>query len=122
MEGLREIASHLYGKTAAARNSRTGFVGETSEMDKQVISHVIDLEQQVYALTDVLQSVIQIVVEEREQRISQRIKRAVASGWKKARHYGNRLWGNPVFKVCGGLSTIAFICTVVAWAIHSLMK
>jgi len=31
MEGLREIAAHLHGKTAAGRISRAGFVGDASE-------------------------------------------------------------------------------------------
>jgi hypothetical protein len=122
IEGLREIASHLHGKTAAGRMSRAGFVGDATDMDKQIIRNVSDLEQQVYVLTDVLQSVIQITVEEHDRRISQKIKRAVTMNWDRAKGYGNRLWGNPVFKVCGGLSTIAFICTMVAWVIHTLWK
>jgi hypothetical protein len=122
MEGLRDIASHLHGKTAAGRISRAGFVGESSEMDKQIIRNVSDLEQQVYVLTDVLQSVIQIVVEEQEQRISQRINRAVASSWNKAKRYGHRVWDNPVFKICGGLSTLAFVGTAIFWIIRALGK
>jgi hypothetical protein len=122
IEGLREIASHLHGKTAAGRMSRAGFVGDATDMDKQIIRNVADLEQQVYVLTDVLQSVIQITVQEHERKISQRIKRLAIANWDRVRGYGNRLWNNPVFKVCGGLSTIAFICTVVAWMIHSLWK
>jgi hypothetical protein len=117
IEGLREIASHLHDKTAG-RTSRVGFVGETSEMEKQIIRNQTNLEQQVYVLTDVMQSVIQIVIDEHERRISQRIKRAVIGAWNCVRHYGNRLWDNPIFKVCGGLSTIVSICTLVAWAIH----
>lgn len=122
MEGLRDIASHLHGKTAAGRISRAGFVGDASEMDKQIIRNVSDLEQQVYVLTDVLQSVIQIAVEEHERRISQRIKRVVASSWNKAKSYGNRLWNNPVFKICGGLSTLAFVGTAIFWIIRTLGK
>jgi hypothetical protein len=122
MEGLREIASHLHGKTAAGRSSRAGFFGETSEMDKQIIRNVSDLEQQVYVLTDVLQSVIQIVVEEKERRISQRIKKVVARSWSKTKIYGHRFWDNPVFKICGGLSTIAFVVTAIFWIIRTLGK
>ncbi len=122
MEGLRQIASHLDGKTATGRISRAGFVGDASEMDKQIIRNVSDLEQQVCVLTDVLQSVIQIAVEEHERRISQRIKRAVARSWNKAKGYGKRLWNNPVFKICGGLSTIAFFGTVIFRIVRSLGK
>ena len=122
IEGLREIASHLHDKTAAVRVSRQGFVGNTSDMEKQIIRNVIDLEQRVAALTDVLQAVIQIAVEEHEGKFSQRIKRAAIGTWRKAAHYGNRLWNNPVFKICGGLSTIVFLGTAILWAIRHLGK
>ena len=91
-------------------------------MDKQIIRNLSDLEQQVYASTDVLQSVIQIIVEEHERRISQRIKKVIASSWSKAKSYGDRLWDNPVFKVCGGLSTLAFVGTAIFWIIRTLAK
>ncbi len=118
MEGLREIASHLHTKTAAGRISRAGFVGEASEMEKQIIRNLIELEQQVYAQTDVLQSAIQIMVTEHERRISQRLKRTAIGVWNKARSYGNRLWESPIFKVLGGLSTIVFVSSVIAWVVH----
>src|SRR5260370_20473914 len=76
IEGLREIASHLHCKTAALRASRDGFKGVTTEMEKQLINHVIELEQQVYVQNDALQSAIQIIVTEHERKPSQRIKRA----------------------------------------------
>lgn len=122
IEGLREVAVHLHGKTAAGRISRAGFVGDASEMDKQIIRNVSDLEQQVYVLTDVLQSVIQITVAEKEGRISQRIKRVFARSWNKAKSYGHRVWDNPVFKICGGLSTLAFVGTAIVWIIRTLGK
>jgi len=34
--GLREIASHLHGKTAAGRSSRSGFKGVATEMKKSL--------------------------------------------------------------------------------------
>jgi hypothetical protein len=122
IEGLREIASHLHGKTVAVGVSRQGFVGNTSDVEKQIIRNVIDLEQQVAALTDVLQSVIQIAVEEHEGKFSQRVRRAAIGTSRKAAHCGNRLWNNPMFKICGGLSTIAFLGTAILWAIQHLGK
>src|SRR5260370_33371837 len=70
IEGLREIASHLHGKTAGGRSSRSGFKGVATEMEKQLINNVIDLEQQVYVLNDVLQCAIQIIVTEHERKMS----------------------------------------------------
>ena len=117
MEGLREIASHLHGKTETLRMSR-GFRGDASEMEKQIIYEISEVKQATLHITDVLESLIQITVKEYESRPSQRIKRALATGWRKTKSYGNLLWGNPVFKVCGGLSTIAFICTAIVWTAH----
>lgn len=122
IKGLREIASHLHGKTAAGRGSRSGFAGEATDMDKQLIRNICDLEQQVYVLTDVLQSVIQMAVEEHERSTSDRIRRVFRRGWIKVRSYGNRLWNNAIFKVCGGLSTIVFVGTAILWIVHSLHK
>jgi hypothetical protein len=114
MEGLREIASHLHGKTETLRMSR-GLRGEATEMERQIISEISEVKQAMLHMTDVLESLIQINVKEYESRPSQRIKRTVAAGWRKIKNFGNLLWDNPVFKVCGGLSTIAFICTVIVW-------
>ena len=122
IEGLREIASHLHGKTAAGRSSRAGFKGVATEMEKQLINNVIELEQQVYVLTDVLQCAIQIIVTEHEGRISQRIKRAGIRAWSKAARFGNRLWESTIFKVLGTASTIAFVLGVIAWVIHALRR
>jgi len=66
--------------------------------DKQIIRNVSDLEQQVYVLTDVLQSVIQIAVEEDERRLWQQIKRVVARQLEQSKSYGQRVWDNLVFK------------------------
>ena len=117
MEGIREIASHLHGKTETLRMSR-GFRGDATEIEKQIIYEMSELKQSTLHITDVLESLIQITVKEYESRPSQRIKRALATGWRKTKNYGNLLWHNPVFKVCGGLSTIAFICTAIVWAAH----
>jgi len=83
---------------------------------------VIELEQQVYLLTDVLQSAIQIIVTEHERRISQRIKRAGVRAWSKAASVGNRLWESTIFKVLGGASTIAFALGVIVWVIRALRR
>jgi hypothetical protein len=114
MEGLREIASHLHGKTESLRMSR-GYRGEASEMEKQIINEQLELKQAMLHITDSLESLFQIVVNDYERRPSQRMKRTLGEAWHKTEHYTNRLWENPVFKVCGGLSTIAFICTAAIW-------
>ena len=117
MEGLREIASHLHGKTETLRMSR-GFRGGTSEMERQIINEISEVKQATLHMTDTFESFIQIVVTEHESRPSQRIKRAFVASWRKTENFGNRLWDNPLFKVCGSLSTIAFICTVIVWTVR----
>jgi hypothetical protein len=115
MDGLREIASHLHGKTETLRMSR-GFRGDATEMEKQIIYDVSDVKQATLHMTDALESLIQIVVTEYESRPSRRVKRAFVASWRKTKNFGNRLWDSPVFKVCGALSTIASICAALAWA------
>lgn len=114
MEGLREIASHLHGKTETLRMSR-GIRGEATEVEKQIIFEMSELKQAVLHMADVQESLIQIVARDHENKLSQRIKRTFATGRRKTKNFGNLLWNNPVFKVCGGLSTIAFICTMIVW-------
>ncbi len=82
MEGLADIANHLYGKTAAGRISRAGFTGEASEMDKQIIRNVSDLEQQVAHITDVLQTTLEIIAEDHWRR-THKVERALA--WIRVR-------------------------------------
>lgn len=115
MEGL-----HLHGKRAAGRSSRSGFVGETSEMEKQIIRNLIDLEQQVYVLTDVVQASLQIIAEDHEQRISERAKRALGWIWGKAKKYGHRVWENTIFKVLGALGTVWFLWFLITLLIRFL--
>ena len=122
IEGLREIASHLHGKTAASRASRDGFKGVTTEMEKQLINHVIELEQQVYVQNDGLQCLIQIIVTEHERKLSQRIKRAGKQAWVTGLRIANRLWENTLFKFLSTASTVAFAIGVVVWIIHKMNR
>lgn len=122
IEGLREIASHLHGKTAALRTSRDGFKGVTTEMEKQLINHVIDLEQMVGVQDDALQSLIQIIVTELERKLSQRIKRAGKRAWVRGMRIANRLWENTLFKIVSTASTVAFVIGAVAWVIHIMSR
>lgn len=120
IEGLREIASHLHGKTAAQRVSREGFKGVTTEMEKQLINHVIELEQQVYVQNDALQSLIQIMVTDHERKLSQRIKKAGKRAWATGMRVANQLWENTLFKFVSTASTVAFAIGGIVWFIHKM--
>lgn len=120
IEGLREIASHLHGKTAQQRASREGFKGVTTEMEKQLINHVIELEQQVYVQNDALQSLIQIIVTDHERELSHRIKKAGKRAWVTGMQVANRLWENTLFKFVSTASTVAFTIGVVVWFMHKM--
>jgi hypothetical protein len=59
MSGLQDIAAHLHQKTeATTRGAGSGFRGSANDMEKQVIEHMMALEQQVYVLTDVTQALL----------------------------------------------------------------
>ena len=55
MEGLREIASHLHGKTETLRMSR-GFRGDATEMGRQIIYEISEVKQATLHMTDALES------------------------------------------------------------------
>jgi hypothetical protein len=122
IEGLREIASHLHGKTERLRTSRDGFKGVITEMEKQLINHVVELEQVVGHQDDVLQSLMQIIVTEHERKLSQRIKRVGKRAWVTGMRIANRLWANTFFKLVSTASTVAFVIGAVVWIIHTMNR
>lgn len=112
MEGLQDIASHLHGKTAAGRSSRAGFVGDTSQMEQQIIRNLTDLEQQVYALTDVLQSTLQIITEDHERR-SHKVKRAREWIRETAKKCERKLAENVLYRILAIVGTLATLWLLI---------
>jgi hypothetical protein len=120
MSSLRRIASHLEEKTAQRRlNSSSGFRGESTDMEKQIFQHIIDLQQQVFVLEDVFQAFLQIIDDNRP---SQRIKRLLRWIAERSSRYGERIWSNPIFKIVGALSTIAFAIAALIYLFHLLRQ
>ncbi len=115
MSSLQNLASHVHEKAETYR--RSGFRGETSEMEKQIIEHMTALEQQVLVLTDVVQALLQIID---DQRTSQRVKRAFRWIREKAKKYGHRVWENTIFKVLGALGTLWFVWFLITLLIRFL--
>lgn len=103
ISALPEIASHLHGKTAA-RGSNSGFTGDTTAMEKQIIEGLIDLRQQVYVLTDVVQATLQILAAD-AYRKSHRWERAVSWVRKTARRCERKIAGNWFYRILGLLGT-----------------
>ena len=116
MEGLRDIASHLHTKTAAGRTSRAGFVGEASEMDKQIIRNVSDLEQQVYALTDVLQSSLQIIAEDHWRR-THKLERLFAWIRETAKGIERKLAQNVLYRVLAIASSLGLLIVLAKFLV-----
>ena len=120
MSSLQDLASHLYEKTWTRRQrSGSGFQGESSDMEKQLIAQVIDLQQQVFVLTDTVQALLQIID---DQRASQKAKRTFKQIREKASKLGHRVWDNAIFKVLGALSTLSFIIGVLIYLFRMLKK
>ena len=122
MEGLQDIASHLHDKTVLGRNSRVGFVGDANEIEKQIITNLIAVEQQVYVLTDVVQAAIQIIAED-NYRKSHRVKRALAWIQETAKKYERKLAANVFYRILaiiGTLATVGLLFGIGKLLIHFL--
>jgi len=117
MEGLQDIASHLHDKTSSGRNSRAGFVGDASEMDKQIITNVTALEQQVYVLTDVVQSALQIIAKDHWRR-THRVERLFAWIGNVARKVETKLSANVFYRILAIASTLGLLLGLVKFLLH----
>jgi hypothetical protein len=117
MEGLRDIASHLHDKTAALRSSRVGFVGEASEMEKQIIRNVTDLEQQVYAMTDAVQSALQIIIEDHWRR-THKAERFFAWIRETCKRIETKLTENVFYRILAIASTLGVLVGLANFLTH----
>jgi hypothetical protein len=117
MEGLQEIAAHLHQKTEAGRTSRSGFVGETTDMEQQLIRNVSELEQQVYVLTDALQSTLHTIAEEHYRR-THKLQRAAAWIRETGKKMERKLTENVSYRIlviAGTLVTIVLLFGAGKW-------
>jgi hypothetical protein len=113
MSSLQDIASRLKDKMES--NRRSGFTGETSPMERQIIEHLSALHQQVLELSDAVQASLQIIDDNRR---SQRLKRAsawfrlrVASGWRL-------MESSALYKILSALGAVAIVWGVARFVFH----
>ena len=104
-DGLPIILSHLENKLDTFRQIRAGYIGETTPMEKQIVERISQMEQAVYEQGDCLRSFMQIAIEERENRISQKSKHVALRVWVAAEHTWNWLRANPILWLLGAIST-----------------
>lgn len=116
MGALREIASHLHGKTENARN-RQGFSETPNEMESQIIRNLSSLEQQVYVLTEALQSSLQIIAEDHWRR-THKVERLFAWIRRTARRCEHKLKQNVFYRILAIASTLALLVVLVQFLIH----
>jgi hypothetical protein len=121
MSSLRDLASHLKEKSEALRMS-SGFRGETSPMEKQIIESLSVLQQQVREVTDVVLASLQIID---DQRPSQRVKRVV--GWirEKVKKYWRKMEESTPYKILaavGALATLWLIYKILICLFHHFRK
>jgi hypothetical protein len=111
---LQALASHLHEKTQGLRK-HSGFRGQPSEMENQIIQHLIDLDQQVLVLTDVVQALLQIID---DQRTSQRAKRALRWIWEKAKRCLHKLRENTIYQIVAAVSVLVSVITLLLYLLH----
>jgi hypothetical protein len=114
MSSLRVLADHLKQKSWAFENTY-GFRGETNDMEKQIIDQMSIMRQQVAELTDTVEATLQILD---NQRISQRAKRGWKSIQQKVGIYWHRVFDSKLFKICGGVTTVASVITLLNHFLH----
>jgi len=114
MEGLQDIANHLYGKT---RGSHQGFMGEASEMDKQIINSVSDLRERVAHTTDVLQSTLEIIAEDHWRR-THKMERLLAWIRETAGKVEKKLAENVFYRILAIASTLGLLIALAKFLLH----
>lgn len=114
MSSLRILADHLKQKSWAFENV-SGFRGETTEMERQLIEQMSIMRQQLAEVTDTVQAALQILD---NQRISQRGKRAWKSIKRQVGVYWHRVFENKFVKLCGGVTTVASVITLLNHFLH----
>jgi hypothetical protein len=118
MSSLRDIAGHLAEKTEG-RWQRSGFLGQPSEVERQLIEHLGSLEQQVFVLTDVVQASLQIID---DQRMSQRAKRAVKWIRGRLRKFAQGVQKSTILTIVGLVSLLVFLIGALVYLFHIFRK
>jgi hypothetical protein len=117
-DGLPDILAHLETKMATFHQVRAGFVGEATPMEKQIIERLGQMGQAVYHQGDSLQCFMQIVIAERNARISQRIKRTFLKAWSTTRRGWKWLLANPFYNFLALVGTILTLGAVLLKIFH----
>jgi hypothetical protein len=108
IEGLRTIADHLHEKTVAFRYACQGFKGPVEPMDAQLIMALNRLESHVSILSDVVESTLQIIVEEHKGKRN-RIGRSWAWIKATAHKWEQAIVQNWFYRIVAIASTLAFL-------------
>jgi predicted PurR-regulated permease PerM len=117
MSSLQIIASRLKEKVDSSRQS--GFIGETTAMEKQIIEHLSGLHQQVLELNDALQASLQIID---DQRVSVRAKKALEWVRERVTAFVQTIRDNTFLTILGAASTLAFVITVLIYHFRFLKR
>lgn len=121
MASLRTLADHLKDKSWSLRQA-SGFTGEATPMEKQLIDRLILVQQELLTLTDVVHGSLLILDENRP---SQRAKRAVNWVRETIRKAWRKIEENIVYRilsVIGALMILWLIFTFVSRWIHTLVR
>jgi hypothetical protein len=115
MSSLQDIASRLKEKVESAR--RSGFIGETTPMEKQIIDHLSALQQQVLEVHDAVQASLQIID---NQRLSQRAKRAQRWIREKTNSCWHKVENSVPYRVLAVVGALLTLWLIVSFAVRQL--
>jgi hypothetical protein len=117
MCSLQIIASRLKEKVDSSR--RSGFIGETTAIEKQIIEHPSELQQQVLELNDAIQASLQIID---DQRASVRARKALRWVRERVIRFVQIVRDNILLTILGVVSRLAFIITALISLLRFLKR
>ena len=116
MATLQVLASHLREKSQLFSND-SGFRGEATPMERQIIERVSTMRQQICLLTDVVEGALQILDDnrpsQRAKQAFQRVRNHIINNWR-------RMEKSPVYKALAAIGVLTTLWVGLSFLAHHI--
>lgn len=118
MSSLRLIASRLEEK-GSSRRTQSGYRGNTSDVEKQIIDHISDLGQRTAELEDAVQALLQIIDDTRPS-----VRARMVGIWiaERIRRCKQSLQESTTYWILGFLGVLITVYAVAKYVLHYFRK
>jgi hypothetical protein len=117
MSSLQLIALRLEEKGSSSR-TQSGYRGDTSDMEKQIINHISDLGQRTAELEDAVQALLQIIDDNRPSVRARRVGIWIA---ERIRRCKQSLQESTTYWILGFLGVLITVYAVAKYVFHYLV-